>query len=70
MYDILPSITVVLILVTPQGPENCQLTSSFVVVVGGGGGGVGVQTVVSLIVLQTTQIISDVLFYDHVAYAS
>ena len=47
-------------LVTPQGPENCQLTSSFFV---------GAQTVVSL--LQTTQIISDVCFItDHVAYAS
>ena len=48
-------------LVTPQGPENCQPTSSFFVV--------GAQTVVSL--LQTTQIISDVCFItDHVAYAS
>ena len=46
-------------LVTPLGPENCQLTSSFFV---------GAQTVVSL--LQTTQIISDVCFItDHVAYA-
>ena len=54
-------------LVRPQGPENCQLTSSFVVVV------VVVvvvaQTVVRL--LQTTQILSDVCFItDHVAYAS
>ena len=40
-----------LYLVTPLGPENCQLTSSFFV---------GAQTVVSL--LQTTQIISDVCF--------
>ena len=49
-------------LVTPQVPENCQRTSSFVVVG-------GVQTVVSL--LPTTQIISDVCFItDHVAYAS
>ena len=46
-------------LVTPYGPENCQLLSSFFV---------GAQTVVSL--LQTTQIISDVCFItDHVAYA-
>ena len=44
-------------LVMPWGPENCQLTSSFVV---------GAQTVVRL--LQTTQIISDVCFRtDHVA---
>ena len=47
-------------LVTPLGPENCQLKSSFFV---------GTQTVVCL--LQTTQIISDVCFItDHVAYAS
>ena len=47
-------------LVTPSGPENCQLTNSFFV---------GAQTIVSL--LQTTQIISDVCFItDHVAYAS
>ena len=47
-------------LVTPQVPENCQLTSSFFV---------GAQTVVCL--LQATQIISDVCFLtDHVAYAS
>ena len=47
-------------LVTPQGPENCQLTSIFFL---------GAQTVVSL--LQTTQIISDVCFTtDRVAYAS
>ena len=46
-------------LVTPYGPENCQLTSSFFV---------GAQTVVRL--LQTTQIMSDVCFItDHVAYA-
>ena len=38
-------------LVTPQGPENCQLTSSFFV---------GAQTVVSL--LQTTQIKQGVSF--------
>ena len=59
VYDILPSTTAVFI-VTPEGPENCQLTSCFFV---------GAQTVVSL--LQTTQIISHVIFItDHVAYAS
>ena len=42
-------------LVTPQGQENYQITSSFVVVVGG-----GVQTVVSL--LQTIQIKQGVSF--------
>ena len=44
-------------LVTPLGPENCQLTSSFLL------------PVISL--LQTTQIISHVCFItDHVPYTS
>ena len=48
-------------LVTPQGPENCQLSNKQFFV--------GAQTVVSL--LQTTQIRSHVCFItDHVAYAS
>ena len=52
-------------LVTPQGPENCQLTNVFFVVFVVG----GAQTVVSL--LQTTQIISAVCFITHhAAYAS
>ena len=48
-----------LYLVTPQVPENCQLTSSFLLVL----------KLVSL--LQTSQITSDICFItDHVAYAS